>query len=67
TDRVAALLAVEAGSPLLLIERTARTTSGQPVEYARDLFRSDKIRVSVQTVAGESGALRTAAPHPQTG
>ncbi len=67
TDQVAALLAVDAGSPLLLIERTARTTSGQPVEYARDLFRSDKIRISVQTVAGESGALRTAGPHPAAG
>ena len=67
TDQVAALLAVDAGSPLLLIERTARTTSGQPVEFARDLFRSDKIRVSVQTVAGASGALRTAAPRPAAG
>ncbi len=67
TEQVAALLGVDEGSPLLLIERTARTTSGQPVEYARDLFRSDKIRISVQTVAGESGALRTAAPRPSSG
>ncbi len=62
TDDEAPLLGVARGSALLLIERTARTTSGQPVEYARDLFRPDKIRISVQTVAGESGALRTAAP-----
>lgn len=62
---VAALLGVDEGSALLLIERTARTTSGQPVEYARDLFRPDRIRISVQTVAGESGALRSAVPrHP---
>jgi GntR family transcriptional regulator len=64
TSSVAALLDVEVGSPLMLIERTARTTSGQPVEYARDLFRSDRIRISVQTVAGESGALRVAVPQP---
>nr|MBA2699143.1 GntR family transcriptional regulator [Nocardioidaceae bacterium] len=62
TRDVASLLAVEVGSALLLIERTARTTAGQPVEYARDLFRPDKIRVSVRTVAGDTGALRSATP-----
>ncbi len=62
TAEVAELLGVDEGSALLLIERTARTTSGQPVEYARDLFRPDKIRISVQTVAGDSGALRSALP-----
>jgi GntR family transcriptional regulator len=61
-EREAGLLNVAVGSALLLIERTARTTSGQPVEYARDLFRPDKIRISVQTVAGQTGALRTADP-----
>lgn len=60
----ASLLGVAPGSALLLIERTARTTSGQPVEYARDLFRPDQIRISVHTVAGETGALRTAVPRP---
>lgn len=49
TSQVAELLGVAAGSALLLIERTARTTSGQPVEYAHDLFRPDKIRISVRT------------------
>jgi GntR family transcriptional regulator len=62
TAAEAQLLDVPEGSALLLIERTARTTSGQPVEFARDLFRPDRIRISVQTVAGQSGALRTAAP-----
>ena len=56
------MLDVDEGSALLLIERTALTTSGQPVEYARDLFRPDQVRISVQTVAGQSGALRTANP-----
>jgi GntR family transcriptional regulator len=60
--REAEMLSVHEGSALLLIERTARTTSGQPVEYARDLFRPDQVRISVQTVAGQSGALRTANP-----
>ena len=60
--REAEMLDVDEGSALLLIERTARTTSGQPVEYARDLFRPDQVRISVQTVAGQSGALRSANP-----
>jgi len=62
TAEVAGLLAVDEGSALLLIERTARTASGQPIEYARDLFRPDRIRVSVRTVAGDTGALRSASP-----
>ncbi|MBA3233880.1 MAG: GntR family transcriptional regulator [Propionibacteriales bacterium] len=62
TNVEAGLLEVEGGSALLLIERTARTTGGQPVEYARDLFRPDRIRICVHTVAGETGALRSATP-----
>ena len=50
------MLEVDDGSALLLIERTARC-DWQPIEYARDLFRPDQVRISVQTVAGESGAL----------
>jgi GntR family transcriptional regulator len=62
TAELARLLDVEEGSALLLIERTASSAAGRPIEYARDLFRSDRIRVSVRTVAGESGSLRSAAP-----
>jgi GntR family transcriptional regulator len=51
TSEVAELLEVAVGSALLLIERTARTASGQPVEYASDVFRPDKIRISVRTAA----------------
>ena len=38
-EREAALLKVEVGSPLMLIERTAYTSAGLAVEFARDLFR----------------------------
>ncbi len=58
---VAALLGVPAGSALLRIERTAAAASGQPIEYASDLFRPDLIRITVRTVAGANGALRAAA------
>ena len=48
-DDEARLLGVPPGSPLLLITRTAYAASGRPVEYARDLFRPDRVRVSVRS------------------
>jgi GntR family transcriptional regulator len=59
---VAALLEVSPGSALLRIERTAASAAGQPIEYASDLFRPDRIRITVRTVAGAGGALRAAVP-----
>lgn len=52
----ALLLHVESTTPLMLIERTAFTASGLAVEYARDLFRSDRVRISLRT--GISNAAR---------
>jgi GntR family transcriptional regulator len=48
----AALLNIETGSPLMLITRTAFTTAGLAVEFARDLFRPDRIKVSLRTGIG---------------
>ncbi|WP_206184484.1 GntR family transcriptional regulator [Thermoactinospora rubra] len=45
----AAELEIEPGSPLMLIERTAFAASGVPVEFARDLFRPDRVRISVRS------------------
>lgn len=45
----AELLRIETGSPLMLIERTAYTAAGLPVEHAFDLFRSDRMRITVHT------------------
>lgn len=45
----AQLLHVSAGAPLLLVERTAYSAAGVPVEYARDLFRGDRTRVLVES------------------
>ena len=45
----AALLKVEMSSPLMLIERTSFTAVGLAVEFARDLFRPDRIRISLRT------------------
>lgn len=48
----AELLGVALGSPLMLIERTAQTAAGLPIEFARDLFRPDRVRISLQTGVG---------------
>ena len=50
----AEMLKVDTGSPLMLITRTAFTTAGLAIEFARDLFRPDRIRISLQTGIGRS-------------
>jgi len=47
--REAEALEVEEGAPLMLVERTAYSLAGQPLEYARDRFRGDRTRVVVWT------------------
>ena len=44
-------LAVRPGAPLLMVERTAYNSAGEPVEWARDVFRGDRTRVVVETGA----------------
>jgi len=61
-EAVAKMLEVPVGSALLRIERTAASAAGQPIEYASDLFRPDRIRITVRTVAGAGGTLRAATP-----
>ena len=48
------LLQVEPGSALTLIERTAYSAAGVPIEFARDLFRPDRIRITVRTATAAS-------------
>jgi GntR family transcriptional regulator len=47
--REAEALEVDEGAPLMLVERTAYSQAGQPLEFARDLFRGDRTRVVVWT------------------
>lgn len=42
-------LRVATGAPLMLIERTAYTGAGRPVEFARDLLRGDRTRIAMWT------------------
>jgi GntR family transcriptional regulator len=50
-EHSAHVLGIEAGSPLMLVERTAYDGAGVPVEYARDLHRGDRARFVVQAAA----------------
>lgn len=52
TAEMARLLGVESGSPLMRIERTAYTAAGVPVEYARDVFRADRTRITLRVGIG---------------
>ncbi len=50
-DRVEArLLGVPAGSPVLLIRRTAQLADGTPVEYRRAVYRADRYRYRITLV-----------------
>jgi len=52
----AILLGVAANTPLMLIERTAFTAAGLAVEFAKDLFRADRVKISLRI--GISAAAR---------
>lgn len=53
----AAALGVAAGTALMSIERTAYSVAGLPVEFARDHYRADRVRLMVRTaVAAEAGS-----------
>lgn len=58
----AAQLRIDTGAPLMLIERTAYTTAGLPVEFARDVFRPDRLRISVRS--GLTPGTDTPHPNP---
>ncbi len=48
----AAALGVDAGAPVMLVERTAYAANGRPVEISRDVFRGDRIRIVWETEIG---------------
>lgn len=45
----AAALGVAAGTALMQVERTAHAAGGLPVEFARDRYRADKVRLMIRT------------------
>lgn len=44
------LLEVEIGTPLLLIKRLIKTTRGEFFQYSEDIYRSDRINFTTETV-----------------
>lgn len=54
--RLAALLGVPVGAPLLAIERTVATADGRPVEYAQVRYRGDRYKYTVQLKRGRPGS-----------
>lgn len=51
----AALLGVDSGDPLVLVTRTTTDADGAVFEFSEDLFRADRIRISVRVPATLDG------------
>jgi GntR family transcriptional regulator len=49
SEAEARALGVPGGTPLMLVERVAHDVTGRPVEFARDRFRGDRMRVVAWT------------------
>jgi GntR family transcriptional regulator len=57
----APLLDVDVGTPLMAVERITYDGKGRPVEFARDLFRCDRVDFVVQRSPDEPVTLRAVA------
>jgi len=57
-DDAADALSVAPGTPLMLVERTARDADGIAVEHARDLFRPDRVSFLVRRTPDAPTTLR---------
>lgn len=59
SDDDAQYLDIDQGAPLTQIERTAFSAAGQPLEFARDVYRPDRVRLLVRTgVSYPTGSVR---------
>jgi GntR family transcriptional regulator len=61
----AATLGVDEGVPLMLVSRTAVTETGLAVEYARDLFRADRVSFVVRRGPAGPAAVRAESGSPR--
>lgn len=52
------LLQIAQNSPLLIVDRTARTSKGEIFEYSEEIYRADRISITVRTHA-RSNAKQT--------
>ncbi len=64
SPREAQCLDIAHRKPLLAITRLARAESGRPFEYAYDLFRADRVRLTATSGSGITLACAAAVPDP---
>jgi GntR family transcriptional regulator len=60
TDHEAALLGIERGAPLLMLDSVSYSADGQPIEYYHALHRGDRSRFEVELVRVQEANLKTA-------
>jgi GntR family transcriptional regulator len=63
-ESTASALRVDPGTPLLRVERTTRDADDRVVEYARDVFRCDRVEFLVRRSPHEPVTLRAVADRP---
>jgi GntR family transcriptional regulator len=63
TDEEALILGVPLGAPLMSIVRTSVDDDGVPIEHSHDLFRADRIRISVRTRGDATTAASGSSRH----
>ena len=63
-DSTAPALRVDPGTPLIRVERTTRDADGRVVEFARDVFRCDRVEFLVRRSPDEPVTLRAVADRP---
>ena len=63
-DATAPALRVEPGTPLIRVERTTRDADARVVEFARDVFRCDRVEFLVRRSPHEPVTLRAVSDRP---
>ncbi|GAB3857247.1 GntR family transcriptional regulator [Nocardioides maradonensis] len=63
TDEEAALLGVSPGDALVSVTRTTYDDAGVPFEFSTDLFRSDRVRITLRTPGRGMRDDRQGEPH----
>ena len=63
-ESTAPALRVDPGTPLIRVERTTRDADGRVVEFARDVFRCDRVEFLVRRSPDEPVTLRAVADRP---
>ena len=62
TQDEARLLDVAPFSPALLVERAVQSSTGEPIEYGKSLYRADRYRLEVEVLRSGVEGLAGAAP-----